>query len=236
MSLFDNGADQAPKFEDLVGEGKRYADAEAVAKAVAEKDRFIEQLKREAQEAREMVTSRTPVVDRTQEILDQLEALKNREPVTGREDTIHAERTEVKSLTPEDIDRILNEREQVSQRKQNVAAVKAKLVELYGQDYGTALKAVAEKNGLSAQALDNLAAQSPRLVLNLFDTPKADRGFVPPTSSAHRDGFAPTAGGHKPRSWWNELKAKDPVKYLSQESRMQQYKDAMVLKEAFEDV
>lgn len=235
MSLFE-GADQAPKFEDLVGEGKRYADAEAVAKAVAEKDRFIEQLKREAQEAREAIANRQPVVDRTQEILDQLEALKNREPVTGREDTHLTERTEVKSLTPEDIDRILNEREQIAQRKNNVAAVKAKLVELYGQDYGTALKAVAEKNGLSPQALDNLAAQSPRLVLNLFERPTGERGFVPPSSTVQKEGFAPTAGGHKPRSWWNELKAKDPVKYFSQESRMQQYKDAMVLKEAFEDV
>ena len=235
MSLF-NDADKVSKFEDLVGEGKRYSDNDAVAKAIAEKDRFIEQLKREAQEAREAIASRPPAVDRTQEILDQLEALKNREPVTGRELTEPTERTEVKSLTPDDIERILAEREAKTRRVNNVNTVKAKLVELYGDKYGDAVKLVADKNGLSAQALDNLAAQSPQLVLNLFEQPKTDRGFSPPTSTASREGFAPTADGHKPRSWWNELKAKDPTKYFSQDSRMQQYKDAMVLKEAFEDV
>jgi hypothetical protein len=231
MSLFE-GADQTPKFEDLL---EKYKDQEAIAKAVAEKDRFIEQLKREAQEAREMITQRPPAEDKLQAILDRMEDLR-REPVTERQPHMEPERTEVvKGLTADEVEQILVQREAKLQAKRNVEVVKQKFVEVYGNNYGQALDAVAKKNGLSPEDLDALAARSPQLVLNLMGETKTDRTFAPPASSATVDNFKPSAGP-KPRSWWNELKTKDKATYLSPAMRNQQYKDAMALGEAFEDV
>lgn len=237
MSLF-NGTDQAPKFEELVGEGKKYADADAVAKAIVEKDNFIEQLKREKAAQREEILSRPPAVDRTQEILDQLEALKRREPITEAPHTSPRDPVEeTKGLSLDDIEKVIQKREARIQAQTNVNIVKQKLLEQFGDNYGTAVKALAEKNGLSPEALDNLAAQSPQLVLNLVGQAKTERGFVPPASTVQpKDGFVPTSGGHKPRSWWNTLKAQDKTSYFSKEMEMRQYKDAMALGEAFEDV
>lgn len=235
MSLF-TGADQAPKLEDLVGEGKKYATPEAVAKAVVEKDNFIEQLKRETAALREEMAARTTATDRTQEILDQLEALKNR-PVTEIQPTPVVERTEVKGLSLEDVEKVIQQREARLQADRNVNAVKAKLVEQFGDRYGEALKQIADKNGLTPADLDDLAARSPQAVLNLVVQTKPAQMVTPPDTTVRPvGGFAPTADGHKPRSWWNDFKAKDKAAYLSREMQMRQYKDAMALGEAFEDV
>jgi len=236
MSLF-NGSDKEPSLEDLVGEGKKYATPAAVAKAVIEKDNFIEQLKRETAALRDEMAARTTSADRTQEILDQLETLKRNEPVTRNEPNPAIERTEVKGLSLEDVEKVIQQREARQRAERNVNTVKQKLEEIYGDKYGTALKELGDKNGLSPADLDDLAARSPQLVLNLVSQTKPTSIVTPPDSTVRpTDGFIPTADGHKPRSWWNDLKAKDKNQYLSKEMQMRQYKDAMALGEAFEDV
>lgn len=234
MSLFDPGADQSPKFEDLVGADKKYKTPEDAAKALLEKDSFIEQLKRETSELRTELTARPAAVDRSQEILDQLEALKNR-PVTERPVTIQPERTEVNGLTLDDVNRVLSEREQKAREEANINAVKAKLQETYGDKYSQALKSMAEKNGLSEKALNDLAASNPQLVLNLMGQVKVDGIFVPPASSVGAE-FAPTAGNPRTKSYYVKLKETDRTKYFSKPVQAQMYKDAMALKEDFEDV
>jgi hypothetical protein len=235
MSLF-TGADQAPKLEDLVGEGKKYATPEAVAKAVVEKDNFIEQLKRETALLREEMAAKTTATDRTQEILDQLEALKKIQPVTEREAYQPTERTEVKGLSLEDVEKVIQQREARQKADRNVNTVKEKLVEIYGDRYGEAIKQIGEKNGLSPADLDDLAARSPQLVLNLVQATKAEKLVTPPDTTVRPvGGFSPTADGHKTRSWWNDLKATNKTLYLSREMQMRQYKDAMALGESFED-
>ena len=235
MSLF-TGSDNGPKLEDLVGEGKKYATPEAVAKAVVEKDNFIEQLKRETAALREEMAAKTMATDRSQEILDQLEALKNK-PVTGYEPPPPViERTEVKGLSLEDVEKVIQQREARQKADQNVNTVKAKLIEIYGDRYGEAIKQIGDKNGLSPADLDDLAARSPQLVLNLVQATKAEKMVTPPDTTVRPvGGFSPTADGHKPRSWWNDLKATNKAQYLSKEMQMRQYKDAMALGEAFED-
>lgn len=236
MSLF-NGADNAPKFEDIVGEGKKYSNPDAAAKAIIEKDNFIEQLKRETALLREEMAAKTTATDRTQEILDQLETLKNVRPVTEVQPTPAQERTEVKGLSLEDVEKVIQQREARQKAERNVNTVKAKLVEVYGDKYGTALKELGDKTGLSPADLDDLAARSPQAVLNLIGQNQPVKIVTPPDSTVRPvGGFSPTAEGHKPRSWWNELKAKDKTLYLSREMQMRQYKDAMALGENFEDI
>lgn len=231
MSLFTN--DQTMAFDDLVGEGKKYKTNDDAAKAIFEKDRFIEQLKSEAEEFRKELQSRS-AVDKSQEILDRLDALR-KEPVTEGRLTTEPERTEVKGLSVEDVDKLLQARERKAQENANIAKVKAALEEEFGDQYDKALKSIGEKNGLTPKALDELAAQAPQLVLNLINgVVKKDVGFTPPNSSLST-GFVPTSGNIRTRSYYNKMKETDRTKYFSAEVRAQQYKDAMSLGDAFED-
>lgn len=231
MSLFDE-TNVTPKFEDFVGEGKKYKSNDDVAKALIEKDRFIERLKTEAEEARQVLSTR-PLVDRSQEILDRIEALKV-EPVTERPVvTPTPERTEVKGLSLDDIERVLNEREQKKIAQGNIDKVKAALSEKYGDQWRTQLKSTAEKLNVNASFLENTAAQSPEAFFRLIgDVQTQETLFTPPASSV-TIGFTPTAGTARNEDYYKKLKASDPKKYLSAEIRNQQYKDMMSLKEAY---
>lgn len=231
MSLFENET-IAPKLEDLVGEGKKYKDPDAAAKAIVEKDSFIEQLQRETAALRTELQSR-PTVDRSQEILDRLEALNRKEPVTERPDTIVPERTEVKGLSEDDIYRVLGERERKAKADSNIAKVKEALIEKFGDKYPQALKSMAERNGLGAKFLDTMAAESPQALLNLMAQEKPETLFTPPSSSVQPGSFVPTAGTPRNNAYYEKLKATDRKAYLSKPVQAQMYKDAMSLKEDF---
>lgn len=231
MSLFDE-TNVTPKFEDFVGEGKKYKSNDDVAKALTEKDNFINRLKTEQEELRKELSTR-PLVDRSQEILDRLEAL-NREPVTERPAVTPApERTEVKGLSLDDIDRVLNEREQKKTAQSNIDKVKTALQEKYGDQWSTQLKSTAEKLQVSASFLDGIAAQSPQAFFKLIADANGatETLFTPPVSSTTT--FVPSAGSVRNESYYSKLKAADSKKYFSAEIRNQQYKDMLELKEAY---
>jgi hypothetical protein len=127
------------------------------------------------------------------------------------------------------------QRERQAQAERNLNAVKTKLAEVYGDKYSDALKSMAEKNGLTASYIDQLAATAPQVVLNLMAQQKPDGLFTPPPSAINLN-FQPTAGPNKPRSWYNQLKSSDRTKYFSKEVQLQMYNDAMALGERFEDL
>lgn len=235
MSLFAENDPSQVKFEDLVGEGKKYKDTEAVAKAIAEKDRFIEQLKSEKAEVLKDLQAR-PAVDRSQEILDRLEALAQK-PATESTDTTPTERVEYKGLTEDDVFNLLARRDAQSRATANMNTVKTALVEQYGDKYGQVLKSLQEKLGVDQKFLDNLAAQSPTAFSGLLTQiqPEAQPVFTPPVTSKP-GAFQPTSGGPKPRSAYLKMKAENPTLYNSNSVQNQMYKDAMALGEAFQDV
>lgn len=233
MSLFDET--NITKFEDLVGEGKKYKTNEDAAKALIEKDNFITRLQSEQDELRKELSTR-PTVDRSQEILDRLEALNKKEPVAERQpEPLVPERTEVKGLSLSDIDRVLTEREQKKTAQANIDKVKAVLQAKYGDQWNAQLKSTAEKLQVGAQFLDGIAAQSPEAFFRLIGEDKPETLFTPPASSVS-PGFTPSAGGPRTKSYYEKLKATDRNKYFSAEVRAQQYKDAMLLGAAYEDL
>lgn len=236
MSLFNEEV-KTPTFEDLVGEGKKYKTPEDVARAVAEKDNFIERLKSETATLRTELSTR-PSVDRSQEILDRLEVLSRKEPVTERQlETPAPERAEVKGLSEEDVYRLMSERERKAKADANILKVKEILTEEFGDKYPQALKSMAEKNGLGMKFLDSMAAESPQALLNLMATEKPDLGFTPPVSSVRPEAstFSPSAGNARNEKYYKQLLATDKSRYFSPAVQNQQYKDMMALKEAYYD-
>lgn len=238
MSLFEQSGDPVT-FDALVGEGKKYKTPDDLAKAKSEADRFIEQLKWEKQEA--LKTAPQPAPDRSQEILDQLRVLAEArsrapEPVTERQPTGEPERTAVKSLTEDDVLRVLSERERKLQAQNNLNKVKDELVTKFGNNYGQVLKSLQDQMGVGAEFLDGIAAQSPAAFMKLIGDHKPEPVFTPPPSSTTAQSFTPTGSKHKPRSYYKKLRLDNKALYESPAVQAQMYKDAMALGEAYLDV
>lgn len=232
MSLFEdtNETIVSPKLEDFVGEGKKYRDTEAAAKALVEKDTHIARIERENAELRQR-----PIVDRSQEILDRMEALR-REPVTQiQPQPVVTERTEVKGLSEEDVLRLMDERSRKARGDANVNLVKQELQKKYGDKYPQALKSMAEKNGLGTKFLDQMAAESPQALLNLMGSEKPETLFTPPASVIQPSTYTPTSGNPRTESYYESLKKSDRKTYLSKPVQDQMMKDAIALNQAFYD-
>lgn len=231
MSLFEEPQKTNP-VEALVGEGKKYKTVDDLAASRIEADNFIEQLKRENAELRQR-----PVVDRTQEILDRMEALRN-EPVTQiQPQPVVTERTEVKGLSEEDVLRLMDERSKKARGDANVNLVKQELQKKYGDKYPQALKSMAEKNGLGTKFLDQMAAESPQALLNLMGSEKHETLFTPPVSVVQpgNEKFTPTSGNPRTEAYYENLKITDRKLYNSKPVQDQMMKDAIALNMAFYD-
>ena len=235
MSLFDTPPEATPQsFNELVGEGKKYRDEDAVAKALAEKDRFIAQLQNETAEARRLVTQQ----ERSQEILDRLEALRTTPTAEHQPAPQVVERVEHTGITTDDVEKLLAEREARAKRTANIEKVKAELVDIYGSNFGGALKSLAESMGVTPDYLENVAAQSPQAFMRLVaPSSQGPSAFTPPVSNGQpQSGFIPTAGPNQKRSFYKKLLESDKAKYFSPAVQNRMYKDALVLKEDFWDV
>lgn len=170
------------KFEELVGEGKRYRDPDAAAKAIVEKDSFIEQLKREAAEMR------TSLQKREQEaaFLDRLEALSRaKSPELGNpppeDGTPNAT-----AVTPEVVEQVIVAREAKKLAQTNLDTTVRKLQEVYGDDYKRHVAATARQIGMSTSDLTELASRSPEAffrTVGLGQVQKKDAFDAPPRSA-----------------------------------------------------
>jgi hypothetical protein len=230
MSSLFQEQDPAPKLEDFLGEDKKYKTQDDVARAIVEKDNFIEKLKSENAQLR---ATPAPAVDRSQEILDRLEALNR--PATPQPEPSEPARAEVKGLSEDDVLRLLNERDQKRLAQQNVDTVKEELNQKFGPQYGQVLKSLADKMGVSTSFLETVAAQSPAAFMKLLDGAQTEPYVAAPTSAVSAT-FTPSPSGAKPRSWYVKLRETDKAKYSSAAVQTQMMKDAMELREAFHDV
>jgi hypothetical protein len=204
------GAAPAPevevRFDDLVGEGKKYSDKEAAAKAIAEKDRFIARLQQEAAErsaALQKYENEKSFLDRLQEVTMQPppQGQPPVEPPRGPADS----RTE-KVITDEDILRVVEERDAKRSREANLQEVTKKLAEVFGDNYKSRVQAQASHLGVGTEFLTDVAATNPSAFYRLMEmdkpqSPVRDQ-FAPPRSVA-----APSApSGKKDYTYFQNLR------------------------------
>lgn len=198
-------------FEDLVGEGKKYKTNEDAAKALVEKDRFIERLKLEAKEAREAAQKRI----KEEEFLDRLERLATAKP-PAEQDTKPEDRgvEQPSAVKPEDIDvmiaKRLEEAEAAKKRKDNLTAVETKLRETYGEAFRRHVQSHAQRLGVGTEFLTDVAAKSPEAFYNLLGLNAPARrpdDVAPPRSSS----YVPVTPGSNEKDYvyWREQRIKN---------------------------
>lgn len=215
-------ADQV-KFEDLVGEGKKYADADALAKALAHSNLHIHNLTKEKEEVLQDLSTRQSVA----EALKALEAKNGRvEGTPPDNNTNQQQKVEGAGLTLEDIEKLMEQRETASKEQKNFDYVQSKIKEFTGSDDAarTYVQSKLKDVGMSGQDMQDLAKKSPDIVLKLLEVGvKSTDG-----TSGIRSIRLPTDSGPKgaDERLLEELKAlrsTDPKRYHSPKVRQQIY-------------
>jgi hypothetical protein len=177
---------------------------EDIRKRLDEKDRFIEQLKRENAEAREALTKR----NNEQEFLDRMEQLAQRRSpeVAPQED--QREQVATPAVTPEMIEQVMEAREVKKTRESNLQDVAQTLEAVYGPDWKAKVQAKAKELGVGTQYLTGLGSEAPKLLysaLGISETPVAKPDVAPPRSTIQSPPTVP-GSGQKDYLYWQQMK------------------------------
>jgi hypothetical protein len=199
-------------------------------KRLSDKDAFIKQLESETSELRSELKTRASV----EELFEKNKTVAST-PVTNP-----AERTEgTNTLSLDDMRRIaaevLTNETTKAQRSNNLKAAVTELKKAWGDNYVGTLQAKTEELGVGQNFLDEVAAKSPKALLQLLGvgTPKEvinPAAVTPPTGTRT---VIDANTGVRNEAYYAELRKTDRDKYLSQEVQMQRHKDALALGEAF---
>jgi hypothetical protein len=153
---------------ELVGEGKKFADAAALARSKAEADAFIERVTRENATLREEVQKRKTV----EEIRDQIVALRANETPLNNPPNHSGERDEANLFDQSTVERLVADKfTQLTQEqieRQNLDGVIAVISEKFGPGYQAALSARAKELGLGEKYLTDLAKAQPKAFLAIM--------------------------------------------------------------------
>lgn len=177
----------ADKLNKIVNdEGKpKYKDVETALDALDASQKFIEQLKREKREAEEKEEAARRELEKIGSIEDFVKRIKpNTEPLKTDTTTTG---TEYKGLSEDQVAKLLeqklNERSNAERAKQNLAAVNAQLVKMFGDQAVSAVKQKAEELGTTPSDLENMAKSNPKMVLALFGG--SSKTSTTPSQSTH---------------------------------------------------
>jgi len=231
----NNIDDNADYYAELVGDGKKFKDAQALARSKKEADAFIESLKRENSLIRqdfERLREEYNAVPRLQELVDQI---TNSQGTTSNNNHSDDENT-AKQLSPEDLQKMIDQRvmETVNQTRtreqeeKNLRDVQAKLKERFGDAAPQALKSQIESMGLTEEFANDLARRHPAVFMKTFglDNPKQNEPFQAPPSSSNRPSFTPS---NAKRDWnyYEDLRKTKPDIYWDTKTQVQLHKDYM---------
>jgi len=229
--------------EELVGEGKKFKDNQALAKGKAESDIFIKTLEREKKELledytklREEVNTRASLQDLVTQLAQvKAQSASNENP----EDGLGNETRNEPVIKPEDIEKLvsnkLSELKQSEKRQTNLDTVRQALTKKFGSNYQTSQ--LANRIGVDEKTFIDMAANHPTVViksLGLEESRKDDSFSPPPPSSRSSASFVPETTDRTDK-YYERMRREDPQKYHSREIQLQRHADAQRLGEGFFD-
>src|SRR5574343_1466748 len=237
---FEDSTDQNDESIDLaaelIGEGKRYKTVQDAAKALTEKDKFIERLKAENAEARASLRGE----QRMDEFLEKLKAAttgnastqntNSGEPATNQNQFNNIPTP--KALTAEEVQEMLDKREREKQEAANLALAVQKVREAFGANHSAVLQQKAAELGMTPEYLTNLAKSQPKAFLKLVEADQAPEGRVPtPTTSLNTNALATQKrGGERDQKYYSELRKKiGDAEFFKPSVQNQLHKDAQRL-------
>ena len=185
-------------YEDLVGEGKKYADNKALARSKVEGDAFIKRLQAEQAAIRAELAKRTTV----EEFMDKMN--QRQSPDTTNhvvERTSENTAPDVRELVSQELEK----RTQEFQKKQNADHCADELRKAWGEEYQIQARAKAKALGVSVEYLGRVAETQPNVFLALMlpqtnaPTFKTPQGSQLDTSKSYN-----TGDDKKTLSWYKK--------------------------------
>lgn len=224
INVFDEQTPQQSTLDALVGEGKKYASVEDLAKAVVFKDQHINTLESETAQYREVLQGQ--VEAQRQQVINTPPS----EQTGQRVDEVDLE-TRIRETLEK-----TNREQKVAK---NVNEVSQKLVDVYGsaEKANQAVKTRADELGVSLSFLMDMAAQSPKalyaqlgLDTQVRNTPTATGSVNPAALAAINPSAAVQPGTYK---FYEQMRKENPKLYNSPRVQLQMHKEAVELGEKF---
>jgi len=212
--------------EKYVGEGKKFKDVEALAKAYENADTHIPRLEGDLRDTREFIASK----------LDEIAQRQSQTPI-GQTDETRSNPTPAPVTPPnaggEDLDtrikKILEQTSAESKAKNNAEFAQDILVERHGSVEAAieAVQAKARELGVAPSYLRDMAHQSPSALFGLMGIDPAvkptSRTTPAPSSDVNPQALSASNPGVKPGTYgyYEQLRKSDPKKYWSPSTQLE---------------
>lgn len=218
------------KFEDLVGEGKKFRDTDAVAKKIVHADQHIENLERTLSEMRVELQSRLTV----EEMLEKINKPTSPAVQPPNREALDTNRQEPGIDIADEISKALKTEKEKERREANLNTVRKGLKERFGADYNQKLTSIADNLSISKDFLTSMAQTSPEGFMKLIDSvakPDSNRPLVPPMGSDLNR--VNNLSGEKNQSYYAALRREKPDVYFSAKVQKEIHDQAVKLGPAF---
>lgn len=233
----DKPGEEGSALEQLVGEGKKFATIEDLAKGKQEADAHIAKLEGEAELSREQLAELGKKAEKNVALSEIMEAVKN----ANKEGESEGKTLDEEALKELVKDVISGESEAQTKSDNRRAANQAVLDKLDGNvEAARAYVAeVAKENGMTVDQVQSLGETSPSAFRKLMglEVPAHDgKGITPlPNKQPPTDNTGEVIDGHKTKAYYTRLKREmGAVEYWTDDALQKQYfKDAMALGERF---
>jgi hypothetical protein len=172
----------------------KYADVATALQSIPEAQSFIETLKQENKELRD-VKAKTEAA----------EAIRGKEQPKAEAAFSTEELVKV-------IDQVMDTRSTQEREKDNLSTVNKKFVEVYGDKAQQKMQSLAQENGVSLDFVQQMAKTSPMAVFRLSGIQNQEQGTPSKsTSTINTEAFTTPAPGEKPKPVMSGASTKDMV-------------------------
>jgi hypothetical protein len=229
--------------ETLVGEGKKFKTAEDLAKGKVEADAFILTLQNQIKELSDELGIANISAERRTALENLMSTLTNTTKTPGETKPGNQPQDPgnqpPKTLSHDDVVKLLEERELNKAAERNKAHAKAQLSKIYGEKTDEVIAKKASELGITVAELEGLAAKSPQLFLNAVGANARDNSTRPMAthSSAIVTG---TVEGTDPqmrnKAYYDGLRSKmGALKFVNdRDLQIQRHKDMIALGDAWD--
>ncbi len=220
--------DQNDPMASLVGEGKKYKDASALALAVVEKEKHIQNIQSENARMREALSNNQTdaKIDQLLEVLKQKPAVTqvttpdvNQNPLSVNQNT--------PGLTIKDVEEALKNRDAAAREASNVSVSKQRLHEAYGDDWESAVSKAAKALNEDVSFINSIAKRNPDALLKIVSS------AVQPTQKIQNPNLLNGTvqpkidnSGAKNKAYFDSVLKQDPKLYWSIPFQMELHKTA----------
>jgi hypothetical protein len=219
---------EADFLAEYVGEGKKFKDVNELAKAYANADKFIPELKNDLQTTREFIATKLEEIAERNKVEPIGQTVEPREPNPSPAAPPNATEADLETR----IAKALEERDEVSRLRANAKIAEDGLILHFGEQ-DKAVEAVRQKAlemGVEPNFLKEMAYKSPKAFFNLMgvNPEEAPRSNSTPNPSADVNPRVLGLGQPKPNSYeyFDQLRKSDPKLYWSPRTQAEMHRAA----------